>query len=464
MKNSFSIYLFAFAAIFFFSCNEEGEEDEELNPNVNINNWIYATMNYYYYWNIEMPLSYDAQLDPLDFYETILSNQDRFSIIRPDYQELLDFLNGTRFEAGYDFQWIEDTETAQNLLVITYVKDNSPAHQAGLLRGDQITHINGIEITADNIRDLVSSITDLHSITYERLIDGVFETQPELSLTTIPLEENPNYLDTIYEVNGRKVGYFVYNYFPKDSSSSPYTIELHDVFRNFKENGITDLVADFRYNSGGFVNTATTLASLIVADATEEDVFFESEFNDFYGTYLESIAGEQYFFQRFQEKNENIGSMINNQVYVLTGPNTASASELVINGLSAYMNVTLIGGQTVGKNVGSTLLGDRYNEANNYALLPIVVRHTNSLGISEFENGFVPDAANRINEFLEPLTPLGDLNEPLLARAIELISGLPAKKLTKKGRRVQVKKSLKDFYGTSQIMIESGLPFDLSDR
>jgi C-terminal processing protease CtpA/Prc len=44
--------------------------------------------------------------------------------------------------------------------------------------------------------------------------------------------------------------------------------------------------------------------------------------------------------------------------YVLTTKGTASASELVINGLKPYMNVVQIGDVTYGKNVASITLYD----------------------------------------------------------------------------------------------------------
>ena len=42
-----------------------------------------------------------------------------------------------------------------------------------------------------------------------------------------------------------------------------------------------------------------------------------------------------------------------NTLYVLTSSQTASASEMVINCLDPYMDVVIIGGTTVGNNVGS---------------------------------------------------------------------------------------------------------------
>jgi carboxyl-terminal processing protease len=58
-----------------------------------------------------------------------------------------------------------------------------------------------------------------------------------------------------------------------------------------------------------------------------------------------------------------------NRVYVITSSRTASASELIINGLKPYMDVFLVGGLTFGKNVGSVPIEDEENPNNKYGLL-----------------------------------------------------------------------------------------------
>src|SRR5699024_8798321 len=76
-----------------------------------------------------------------------------------------------------------------------------------------------------------------------------------------------------------------------------------------------------------------------------------------------------------------------NRVYILTGFGTASASEMLINGLKPYIDVVLIGEQTIGKDVASITVYDsppfyytkkNINPNHKIALQPIVIRLFNS--------------------------------------------------------------------------------------
>src|SRR5690606_25817068 len=82
-----------------------------------------------------------------------------------------------------------------------------------------------------------------------------------------------------------------------------------------------------------------------------------------------------------------VNSLNLHQVHILTSPSTASASELVINGLRPYINVIQIGETTTGKNVGSITLYDSANfrkegasPAHKYAMQPIVLKIVNRDG------------------------------------------------------------------------------------
>ena len=76
-----------------------------------------------------------------------------------------------------------------------------------------------------------------------------------------------------------------------------------------------------------------------------------------------------------------------NTLYVLTSSQTASASEMVINCLAPYMDVVIIGGTTVGKNVGSRNFS---SPELMITMNPIVCKIYNSEGKSDYESGFQP--------------------------------------------------------------------------
>ncbi|MEJ0031335.1 MAG: hypothetical protein WDO15_13590 [Bacteroidota bacterium] len=111
-----------------------------------------------------------------------------------------------------------------------------------------------------------------------------------------------------------------------------------------------------------------------------------------------------------------------NRVYILTGSRTASASELIINGLKPFMDVYLVGGTTIGKNVGSITIYDENDPDNKWGMQPIVVKLFNSQGQSDYSNGFTPQIPDDDNSLY--LYPLGDPRETLLNKTITQITGI----------------------------------------
>ena len=108
-------------------------------------------------------------------------------------------------------------------------------------------------------------------------------------------------------------------------------------------------------------------------------------------------------------------------MYALVTNSTASASELLINGLKPYMYVTLIGDTTYGKNVGMWFIYETdpvKQKDNRWGMLPIVFKTFNSANRSDYSNGFTPDIAASEYDLLPLLPPLGDTNEPLLTAAL----------------------------------------------
>jgi carboxyl-terminal processing protease len=404
------------------------KDEKPLSDNEYVNNWILANMDYYYYWNNDIPAKPNKQQPPDNFFYSILSDEDRFSWIQNNFEELLKSLSGVNKEAGYEFVLYLESKESQNVIaLVVYVKPESPAATTDLKRGDVITHINGAQITVSNYQSLLGQISNNHTITFKRynFDTEVFEVQPQLPLTVVEFAENPNHLYKVFDYPeaSKKVGYYVYNFFGNGptQSSTQYNDEMNAIFAYFKDQGITDLVLDLRYNSGGSETAAIKLASLIGKNINSNHLFTRWEYNDTYGPYLQNKYGTSVFERKFTNEANNIGSQLQQgKLYVLTRNRTASASELIINGLRPYMDVFIVGDTTVGKNVGSVTIYQNTSR-NKWGMQPIIVKSFNKDGVSDYDEGFIPNIANKDNSLV--ILPLGDENENLLSLALAQITG-----------------------------------------
>lgn len=458
MKINLAILL-SLPLFIFSSCSSDDDNIPKLNPKspTYVNDWIYEQMGMYYLWNETLPSNPDKSLSPDKFFDALLNKSDRFSWIQDNYLDLMSSLNGVNSgDVGFEYIAGYLISDDPNLIVgqVAYVKPNTPAQAAGLKRGDLFTMVDGVNLNAINWRTLLSGQNSTVQITF---VDSSLKNPTNKTIQKVSkYAENPVYLDSTYTVANKKIGYLVYNFFANDNGSGDkqYDLELNKVFAGFKSKGITDLVLDLRYNNGGSMLSSVILSSLIVPDLSTDKVFSSVQFNPLYQAAYLKKYGAGSLTDKFMDKievNKTKQEKLNNpgtikSLYVLTSGWTASASEMLINGLKPYMNVYLIGTTTIGKNVGSYTIYDEENKnTNKWGMQPIVLKYFNSNGTSDFENGFVPDEElrdNNVHKFA-----LGDLKEVMLQKAIEKITGMTsvrnvqadAKQLQPQGSSIQRK-------------------------
>jgi len=238
-------------------------------------------------------------------------------------------------------------------------------------------------------------------------------------------ETNPVQLYKTIDVDAGKVGYLMYNQFVASKSSN-----LNQIFAEFKSQNVTDLILDLRYNGGGSVRNCVELASMITGQFSNQ-IFAKEEWNAKLNTYFKENFGSESQIDRFVSvlsDGEAINTMNLNRLFVLTTSESASASELLINGLAPFIEVIQIGEQTVGKNVGSITVYDYVNNQertknpdHTYAMQPIVLKIANSEGFADYTNGLEPTV--EIEEDIRNLGVLGDVEETYLSAALNIISG-----------------------------------------
>ncbi len=221
---------------------------------------------------------------------------------------------------------------------LVQVFDGSPAEAAGLARGHRILEINGrsVEriIAAGDLGEAwgPNSIGTEVSVVYETRTGERRGARMVKRLVTIPTVS----LTRVFDLDGRKTGYFELRNFVEPSYEA-----LDRAIASLREAGVSELVLDLRYNGGGLVDVAVYLASLIGGAATRGQVLGEMLHNDKNASEKETI--------RFRSASSGLELM---RIVVVTTRASASASELVINGLRPYLPVVIVGDTTYGKPVG----------------------------------------------------------------------------------------------------------------
>lgn len=474
MKNHILLFpLFFLLTFLFTSCDSKDTpvpDPVEVNT---VSQFIYDGMSTLYYWADEVVSKKPAITDdnPEDYFYKILNSTDTqhgWSWITDDVEGLLAGFEGVSLSFGYDlgFAMIDDIVYAY----VRYVHKDTPADNAGIERLHLIGKLNGQHIQTEERNGIpyISSNdvnllygNNMVKFTLYRLIDNDIVEEKEVTITPDNSAKDPVLYDNIYTINNQKIGYLFYTDFFDN-----YNPRLFEVFSNFKQAGVTDLVLDLRYNGGGAVTAATYLASLIAPRSLVESKspFVVMDFNNLLNTtfdksYNEASAGEKYKYDRKNylgdydsaiEQNPLGANLDLNRVYIIATGNSYSASELITFCLDSYMDVVHIGSNTGGKYTGSwtihaydpfiddngntraralykesSLSSSEKNSLKNWAIQPIVAIYSNKDNENFLNPGHLaPDYS--LNEgfgYINYWAPLGDTKDVLLGQALYLITG-----------------------------------------
>lgn len=414
--------------------NTSGITEETMNANI----FAKYVLETYYYWNEEISkelnkLDPEKNSDPITTVEEIRyhneTNQiDKWTMLTDNMDEFTSSVQGVSTTYGYTPIVYRLSNNSNELVAaVAFVSENSPAEKAGLKRGDLIYKIDDATLTLDNYLDLFYS--SQIKLSLAKLVGNTITPTSELSLTAIEMYENPILCDSVYNFNGKKVGYLAYSSF--DLQSIP---ELINTCKMFKNEGIKELILDLRYNGGGYVITENVLASMFApqVNVTNKDVFEKEDYNDFFTEYYkqEGISTITKFETEYNyneidlnvsTKDANIGL---EKIYGIITANSASASEALLSGLMPYMDIELIGEQSHGKYCTGWMLAakDVYKTVpqsiKDWGIYVMVSIYKNANDETPcMPNGLTPNVEAEDNP-LETYQ-LGDENEAMLRVALE---------------------------------------------
>lgn len=506
LKNLFYFFILALAIPLSFTACSDKDDDPIDNPdpkpgtddnkeNQLVNKWIYDEMSEWYYWNDKIPAKnqMDFNLDPETFfYNHVLFDYldankdgegDRFSWMEPYTPSTKANSNG-KSDIGFDYlpAWADDSEY-KVALIVNYIKPGTTAERMGIKRGFIIDRVDGSEINSSNWYSVLLQNKSSYEIEYSTNAQNYNKDIFEKKTVTVTsnYKDNPILMDTIYrDIDGHNIGYLVFNTFgtSQDEENLNNNIYLIERLTRFESEGITDLVLDLRYNGGGLVQTAVYLGSALVPNRDTKNIFQISRYNKTFQAKLDALpennaTKQSWMYDKFVNniywkgdneqtstlnKIPNLGNKIKTLCVLGTG-STASSSEMVINCLRPYItNLYLVGEKTVGKNVGSWTM-EPDNDNIKWKLQPITFQTYNVKNKSDYAKGMIPDVhADDFDLLGTGLKSLGDIEETLLATAIEKITNKVKSSKTKeakvKGLNILPSSEIEKRKGTFQMTID----------
>lgn len=342
-------------------------------------------------------------------------NKDRFfTYITSIAEENEFFQNGS--SAGFGVRLAYDP--GAQILAIAEAYESAPAFGAGIDRGTQILAIGTASANLRSIADIVAdggtaALSNAlgpsdPGITRVLRIRDANGTR-EVSVTKAEFDLDPvsdRYGAKVISAGGRDYGYLNLRTFI--ASADP---QLRAAFLDFRNQGITDIIVDFRYNGGGLVSTADLMGDLMGRNRSASEIFSQLNFRP-----SKAAEDDRHFFTVQPE------SIAPTRIAFIGTGSTASASELVINGMRPYLgtNMTLVGSNTFGKPVGQIAI----DKAECDDRMRVVAFATaNGDGEGDYYDGLAPKITNSCAAGDDLGFPLGDPREPSVAAAIGFLSG-----------------------------------------
>lgn len=420
-----------------------------------IHDFVWKGLNAYYLYQGEIKdldnrrFNSDYQLNnylnTFPEYNSLFSNLLLFSDVKSnlleDYTTIINPELRTAFTNGLEFGVFKEQDSDT---IIGYTLDVLPFSNASgqqISRGDYFyavvdTANDTIMLRRDNYEDLLLNYTQDSLKLVMATYNGFNVTLSGKKVALVKKEYNfePVNFKNTFAYNAEKIGYVMYN----NDFSTKYINDLNNTFLEFKNESVTELVLDLRYNIGGgsFAKNISQISSMITGQFSAE-VLIKEEWNAkaqswFLINQPDSIITK--FPTQLNEDTAINGLNLTDVYIILNGDNFtgSSAVELLINSLKPHINVHIVGNQTKGNNTGAITLYNSpdydfplKNTTHTVALQPIVLRFLNKDDQS-YENGFSPDIALCANEDILELGVLGENSDPILNNVLEYIStGLP---------------------------------------
>ena len=373
------------------------------------NNWLRSWSDDLYLWYGEITDQNPANYATADAYFKVLKTmatttsgaaKDKFHFTykTSDWEAL----SQTGVQAGYGAYWVVVVGTPPRDVEVGYIDPGtpspSPAAANGLARGAKVRVIDGVDVVnapdQTSVNTIVaglypSALNENHTF---QVLDPGSVTPRTFTLTSASVTSTPVQNVTTLPTARGTAGYLLFN----DHLATSEQL-LVNAFTTLQSAGVNDLVLDIRYNGGGYLDIASEVAYMIAGPGPTAGQTFElTQFNSKHAT-IDPVQMTAIAPVPFHAITQGFSTMAGQalphldlpRVFVLTGSDTCSASESIINGLRGVgVTVVQIGSTTCGKPYGF------YPQDNcGVTYFSIEFRGVNAMNFGDYTDGFSPQNA-----------------------------------------------------------------------
>lgn len=387
---------------------------------LNRQNFAFSVINEHYLFPETLPTSLNPE--PFSTVQTYIDalvatargqGRDRFfTFVTSIAEENAFFSSGST--AGFGVRLVYQG----NHLFVTEAFEGAPALSSGIDRGTEILAIGTNTSNLVTVADILSSqgpsaVTSALGPSTAgtsrvlRIADAggtrdVTITKSDFAISPL----SPRYGVKVIDNNGQRVGYINMRTFISTAND-----QLRGAFADFRAQGITNFVIDFRYNGGGLVSTAELMGDLLGGNRFSSDVFSVTRFRP-----SKSANNET---KRFVVQPQSVSPV---KIAFISTNATASASELVMNAFVPFLgaNTALVGSNTFGKPVGQIAIDQA---ACDDRIRVVAFAKDNAAGQGDYFSGLAGNFKATCAAADDISRPLGDPQEASLRTALDFVAG-----------------------------------------
>ena len=408
-RTPYLILVLVMFATLFASCGED--RTHEYYEKTEENQWTYSKMMEVYLWRdkITEPKRTIFFSTTKKFFNSLIYSGDKVSYFT-------DTISAGSY--GVTFTVMRDTiggRPSKVYALALMVEPGSPADIAGVKRGTWISSVGGYAFTTTKYSMLQSGgNTNLVTETLEfddETLKYYWEAGDTLQMNaSVNYTEKALYLDSIYTVRKKNIGYLVLSNFDGEE----FTQQTQDALQRFAQSDVDEVIIDLRYCGGGSIANAASLASSFVP-------------SELHGAPFCMLADAENEIDTTYCYTQQQTTLEDKKLYLIIGSQTTGVAELFATALNKSLpmyDLLTIGAKSAGANVMTEKFESPYGFSINPATNQVLLADSTLL------QAMTPDYAVNELKQLVPVHELGSEQEYMLYNIFYLTSNgmLPSDK------------------------------------